>query len=98
MSPSPCADDLQYRHEGQAVFRDGISNTGWDRSLLPPQQDTVSDQFVEMTDEHALSDLRDAAPQFACTHRTLGEAPQDGSLPAAVDDRQHGIDGTSGTF
>ncbi|OBF39020.1 hypothetical protein A5719_18045 [Mycolicibacterium peregrinum] len=50
------------------------------------------DQIVQMPDEHPLGDVRNAAAQFGGAHRPVGQPPQDGALPAPVDDRQRRVD------
>ncbi|MCT7367717.1 hypothetical protein A7R75_01825 [Mycolicibacterium llatzerense] len=54
--------------------------------------DAVGHQLVQVPDEHALGDVGDAAPEFGGAHRTVREPPQDGALPAAVDDGEGGVD------
>ncbi|KWX20835.1 hypothetical protein AFM11_28845 [Mycolicibacterium wolinskyi] len=56
------------------------------------------DEIVQMADEHAFGDLGDAAPQLGGAHRPVDQAPQDGAFPAAVDDRQRGVDRTFADF
>jgi len=66
--------------------------------LLAAHEYAVAHEFLQMPDEHALSDLRNTAPQFTGAHGALREAPEDGAFPAAVDDRKHGVDGAWGAF
>ena len=66
--------------------------------LLLPDENSVADEFFKVPDQHALSDLWNAAAQFAGTHRPIAETPEDGSLPSSVNDRQHGVDRALGDF
>ncbi|OBB02193.1 hypothetical protein A5665_17620 [Mycolicibacterium fortuitum] len=50
------------------------------------------DQIVQMPDQHPFGDVGDAAAQFGGAHRPVGQPPQDGPLPAPVDDRQRRVD------
>ena len=66
--------------------------------LLLPLENSVTDEFFKVPDQHALGDFRNAAAQFAGAHRPIAETPEDGSLPSAVNDRQHGVDWALGDF
>jgi hypothetical protein len=59
-----------------------------------PDEDARVDQLVQVADEHAFGDVRDAAAKLGGAHRPVLQAPQDGALPASVDDGQRGIDWT----
>ena len=66
--------------------------------LSLPYKNSVADQFFQVPDQHALGDFRNAAAQFAGTHRSIGQTPKDGSLPSSVNDRQHRVDWALGDF
>ena len=66
--------------------------------LALADEDAVADEVFEVADQHTFGDLGDAALQFAGAHRLFREPPEDGSLPSAVDDRQHGVDGALADF
>ncbi|MUL66663.1 hypothetical protein BOO86_19480 [Mycobacterium sp. CBMA 234] len=62
------------------------------RARVVPVDDPGGDELVQVPDEHALGDVGDAAPKFGGAHRTVGQPPQDGALPPAVDDGQGRVD------
>jgi len=66
--------------------------------LSLPDKNSVADQFLQVPDQHALGDFRNAAAQFAGTHRPIRKTPEDGSLPSSVNDRQHRVDRAFGDF
>ena len=66
--------------------------------LSLPDKNSVTDQLFQVPDQHALGDFRNAAAQFAGTHRPIRKAPKDGSLPSSVNDRQHRVDRAFGDF
>ena len=68
--------------------------------LSLPDKNSVADQFFQVPDQHALGDFRNAAAQFAGTHRSIRnrKTPEDGSLPSSVNDRQHRVDRAFGDF
>jgi len=66
--------------------------------LSLPYKNSVADQFFQVPDQHALGDFRNAAAQFAGTHRSIRKTPEDGSLPSSVNDRQHRVDRAFGDF
>ena len=65
----------------------------WHRLRVVPIEDARVDQLVQVTDQHALGDVGDAAAEFGGPHGAVAQAPQDGALPTAIDDRQRGVDG-----
>lgn len=94
----PCTNYFQYGQQGQAVVRDRVVYTGRHTPLLPSYKYSIPHQFLEMPDQHPLSDPRDAAMQFTGSHRPVRQAPQDGSFPSSVDNRQHGVNRALGDF
>ena len=66
--------------------------------LSLPVKNSVAEQFFQVPDQHAFGDFRNAAAQFAGTHRPIRKTPEDGSLPSSVNDRQHRVDRAFGDF
>jgi hypothetical protein len=52
--------------------------------------DAGIDELMQMANEHALGDLRDAPTRSA--HRAVDKPPQNGALPAPVGDGHRGVD------
>src|SRR5258708_36196404 len=93
MKPSPSADHLQNRNKCQPVIRDGVAYAGRNDLLLPPDQYSILCQLVQMANQHSLGDFRYAPAEFAGAHRAGRETPQYRTLPSAIDNRKHGVDG-----
>ncbi|KHO23052.1 hypothetical protein QQ25_07425 [Mycolicibacterium setense] len=64
----------------------------WHGARVVAVDDPGVDQIMQMADEHAFGDVGDAAAEFSGAHRPVRQPPQDGALPAPVDDRQGRVD------
>ena len=98
MLSTPRAYMLQHGEHRHSIIGDGVDDVRVSSLLSLSNEDAVADQVFEVADQHAFRDAGNAAQQFAGAHRLFRKPPEDGSLPSAVDDRQHGVDRALGDF
>ena len=92
VNSAPGADRFQHWHQRPSVLGDRISHAWWHGVLLMPDEDSIPNEVLEMSDQHSLSDFGNAPTQFTGAQRAIRKPPKNRPFPAPVDDGQHGID------
>lgn len=93
VNAAPRADAFEHGEECFAVFRNLILRCSVG-GIPRASDDAISNQILQVADEHALGDLWDIALQLRGPHGSACQMPEDRSLPPAINDGKGGVDRT----